>query len=173
MKTNWIKQTFLAGLAVVGLMGGTAIAQTVTTTFQVSASVAKNCFVSANNLAFGAYDGSSATPLDANTTIGVRCTKNTTFTVDLDAGVTPGATVAQRRMTNGTDDMLYNLYTDGTYGTVWGDGTNGTGQGSGTGAGLGAPQEQTLTVYGRIPGSQGTLSVGSYTETTITVTVNY
>jgi spore coat protein U-like protein len=167
--------------AVRGLAGATlmicasvAIAQsTATATFQVEASVSANCLVSASNLAFGAYDPSSATDLDVDTTVSVRCTKDTPFTVALNAGVTGGATLAQRRMTNGTDFMNYNLYTTAARTTIFGDGTGATATVAGTGAGLGVAQIQSVDVFGRIPASQSTLSVGTYTETTVTATVTY
>lgn len=162
----------LAGAILMTFAGLSSAAQS-TGTFQVQASVAVNCLVSANNLAFGAYDPSSGTDLDLNTTVSVRCTNGTPFTVALNAGATTGATLAQRRMTNGTDFMNYNLYTTAGRTTIFGDGTGGTGTMSGTGAGLGIPQAQTVIVFGRIPAGQSTLSAGTYTETTITATVTY
>ena len=169
-----LKNTIL-GIGGAALMIGTSVASAAqaTGTFQATASVNPNCLVSANDLAFGAYDPSSATDLDVNTTISVRCTRNTAFTVALNAGVTAGATLAQRRMTNGTDFMNFNLYTTAARATIFGDGTGGTGTIPGTGAGMGVPQAQGVTVYGRIPAGQTLLSTGTYTETTITATVTY
>jgi spore coat protein U-like protein len=166
--------------AVRGLAGATlmicasvAIAQSpATTTFQVQAAVVANCLVSANNLAFGTYDPTAA-DLDVDTQVLVRCTNGTGYTVALNAGVTPGATLAQRRMTNGTDFMNYNLYTAADHLTIFGDGTGGTATVGGTGTGLGVAQQQTVTVFGRIPTGQTTLPIATYTETTITVTVTF
>ena len=174
MKT--LLRSAILGLAGAALMicASVASAQSpATATFQVQASVNANCLVSASNLAFGAYDPSSATDLDVNTTVSVRCTKDTPFTVALNAGVTSGATLAQRRMTNGTDFMNYNLYTNGARTTVFGDATGGTATVGGTGAGLGVAQTQSVDVFGRIPAGQSTLSIGTYTEATITATVTY
>lgn len=175
MKT--LLRSAILGLAGATLMlmiyAGPASAQTATATFQVQATVNKNCLVSASDLVFGTYDPSSGTDLDVNTTISVRCTKDTPFTVALNAGVTGGATLAQRRMTNGTDFMNYNLYTAAARTTIFGDGTGGTATVGGTGAGLGAGQAQSVDVFGRIPAGQTTLSIGSYAETTITATVTY
>lgn len=162
----------LAG-AILMICAGVASAAQSTATFQVQAAVSANCLVSASNLAFGAYDPSSATDLDVDTSVSVRCTKDTPFTVALNAGVTSGATLVQRRMTNGTDFMNYNLYTTAARTTIFGDGTGGTGTVGGTGAGLGAAQAQSVSVFGRIPALQSTLSPGTYTETTITATVTY
>jgi len=141
---------------------------TTTTTFNATASVAAQCNVSAANLSFGAVNP-LITQTDATTTLTVNCTKNTPYTVGLDAGVTAGATIAQRLMANGANTMQYNLYTNAARSIIWGNSS-----GSwvpGTGAGL--PTAQTLTVYGRVASGQINLAVGNYQENTITVTVTY
>jgi spore coat protein U-like protein len=147
--------------------GGSSFATT-TTTFNTTASVAAQCNVSAGNLAFGAVNPLSS-QVDATTTITVNCTKNSPYTVGLNAGVTAGATIAQRLMANGPDTMQYNLYTDAARSNIWG---NSSGSWvSSTGAGLGIAQ--TLTVYGRVASGQTNLAVGNYQENTITVTATY
>ena len=139
-----------------------------TTTFNTTASVAAQCTVSTANLAFGAVNPLS-TQVDAAANLTVHCTKNSVYTVGLDAGVTTGTTIAQRLMANGADTMKYNLYTDSTRLTVWG---NSVGSWvTGTGVGIATPQ--TLTVYGRVGTGQVNLAVGNYQENTITVTVTY
>lgn len=141
---------------------------TSTTTFNTTASVAAQCNLSAANLPFGAVNPLS-TQVDATTTLTVNCTKNSPYTVGLDAGVTTGATIAQRLMANGSNTMQYNLYTNFARSSIWG---NSSGSWvSGTGAGLATTQ--TLTVYGRVASGQINLAVGNYQENTITVTVTY
>jgi spore coat protein U-like protein len=76
--------------------------------------------------------------------------------------------MAVRRLTSGANTLNYSLYTSGTYGTVWGDGTSGTAAVSGTGSGA----SQTFTVYGRIPSGQTSVPTGVYTDT-VSVTVTY
>lgn len=147
-----------------------ALALTASTTFQVSASVNKQCSVSAVNLTFPAVDPLSS-QTDGATTVTVNCTKNSPYTVGLSAGTTTGATIAQRLMANGTDTMNYNLYTTAARTTVWGNSAVAPTWVSGTGTGLG--NAQVLTVYGRVPTGQTNLAVGSYAETAITVTVTY
>lgn len=172
MKT--LLRNAVLGLAGAALMIGSNVASAAqsTTTFQVQAAVVANCLVTANSLAFGTYDP-TAVNLDVNTQVLVRCTNGTAYTVALNAGVTAGTTLAQRLMTNGTDFMNYNLYTTSGRTTIFGDGTGGTATVGGTGTGLGAPQEQTVTVFGRIPTGQTTLPIATYTETMITVTVTF
>ena len=145
-----------------------ALATVITATFQVQATVNKECAVSAVNLTFPADDPGN-TQNDGSTTVTVNCTKNTTYTVGLTAGTTAGATIAQRLMASGTDLMNYNLYTDAARSSVWGN-TAGSWV-SGTGAGMGTPQ--ALTVYGRVAGGQTNLAAATYTETAITVNVTF
>ena len=143
---------------------------TTTTTFNTNASVAARCNVSAANLSFGAINPLSS-QVDATTALTVNCTKNSPYTVGLDAGTTTGATIAQRKMANGADIMNYNLYTDAARTTIWGNSAVAPLWVSGTGAGLATAQ--TLTVYGRVASGQTNLAVGNYQENTITVTVTY
>jgi spore coat protein U-like protein len=171
MKSMFTLKNTQRALLAAGLIAATsAFAATTTTTFQVTANVAAQCNVSAANLAFGAVDPLGGN-VDQSTTVTVKCTKNSAYTVGLNAGATAGATIAQRLMANGADTMQYNLYTDAGRTTVWGNSAAAPAWVSGTGAGLGTAQ--VLTVYGRVPTGQPNLAVGSYTETAITVTVTY
>jgi spore coat protein U-like protein len=165
MRLNKISLAIVAaGLTV----AGSSLAATTSSTFQVTANVVAQCNISAANLGFGPVDPLGGN-VDASSALTVKCTKNSAYTVGLDAGTTTGATIAARKMANGVDIMNYNLYTDAARASVWGN-TTGT-WASGTGAGMGTAQ--TLTVYGRVPTGQTNLAVGSYTETTITATVTY
>jgi spore coat protein U-like protein len=167
---NLLTAVVTTGALLVAASG--APAATVTTTFQVSATVLKSCTVSATNLAFGNYtQGGGA--VDVNSTVSVSCTNGTTFTVALNGGTTSGGAIAQRLMSDGAGDTLqYNLYTTNTYATVWGDGSGSSATQSGSGAGLLTPQ--TLTVFGQLPDSAANKAepANSYTDT-ITVTVTY
>jgi spore coat protein U-like protein len=89
----------------------------------------------------------------------------------LDKGTTTGGSITQRLLANSGDTLQYNLYTDTSRQTLWGDGTTGSTT-SGTGAGYATTQ--TLTVYGRLPDNSTNQNapVGTYTDT-ITVTVTY
>src|SRR4030095_14198816 len=74
-----------------------AVAATATATFQVTASVATQCVVNAVDLGFGSVDPLGG-DVDQTTSVTVRCTKNTAYTVGLNAGTIAGATLAQRLM---------------------------------------------------------------------------
>lgn len=163
----------LAGAGALTAAAGSAMAATATTTFQVTATVNANCLVSATALNFGTYVP-TAGDMDVNSTVSVRCTRNTPFTVALDDGTTAGGSFAQRLMTNGADTLEYNLYTATARSVVWGDDTGSTDMVAGTGAGLAVANAQTLTVYGRLFDSvtNQAAPAGSYADT-ITVTVTY
>ncbi len=165
---NNTRRALLAAALAASMQG--AFAATTTTTFQVTANVAAQCSVTSADLAFGAVDPLGAN-VDQTTTVTVRCTKNSAYTVGLNAVTTTGATIAQRLMAYGADTMDYNLYTTAARTTIWGNSAVAPTWVSGSGAGLGNPQ--VLTVYGRVPTGQTNLAVGSYAETAVTVTVTY
>jgi spore coat protein U-like protein len=138
----------------------TSSGATTTSTFQVTATVASSCIVTATSLAFGNY---TLAQLDNSSTITATCTNGTTYTIDLDVGNFSGATTTTRRMTGpSAAGLSYSLFSDSGRTTNWGNATGSWVSGTGTGA------AQVLTVYGRIPANQTAL-IGSYTDT-VTVT---
>ena len=165
--------TSAIGAAVLVALSGAAGAATVQSNFNVTASVVKNCIVSSGDIAFGTYTP-AAGALAGSSTVAVRCTAGTGFTVALSAG--QEADYTTRKLNDGSGNELeYNLYTTNTYATIWGDGTDTTVTQSGTGAGMGAPQAQNLTVYGQLPdnaANQLAPPSASYADN-IVVTVTY
>lgn len=136
-------------------------------TFEVRATVIASCAVSAQDLDFGDYDPVAATPLDETTTISVTCTNGSDYDLLLDAGAGTGASIASRRMEDGSANQLaYSLYRDALRTQVWGE-TIDTDTMPGTGSGA----AQDVTIYGRVPAQQ-TAPAGDY-EDIVTVTVNY
>ncbi len=160
-----------ATLAAGVMAAGVAQSATTTATFAVTATVQSTCSASATALAFGTYTPGSG-GLTNNSTISVKCTKNTPYTVTLNAGATTGDAFTQRLMASGANTLQYNLYTTAGFATVFGDGTGGTGTATGTGAGIATAN--TVTVYGQLLDSAANQAAvpGSYTDT-ITVTVTY
>ncbi len=143
-----------------------------TTSIAVSAQVVKNCAVGATGVAFGQYYP-TAGALAANSTVSVKCTKSTTFTVSLDKGTTAGGSIAQREMSDGAGDVLqYNLYKDAAMSIVWGDGSGTSQTNAGTGSGMGTAV--TFTAYGSLPDVAANQGVppANYTDT-VTVSVAY
>jgi spore coat protein U-like protein len=157
--------------ALLGAAGSASAADPATTTFTVTATVVKNCTVSAVPLAFTYTPG--AGNVASNTTVSVSCTNGTTFNTELNAGTTAGGTIAQRLMTNGTQTLQYNLYTTAGLATPWGT-TVGTNTVAGTGAGMAAANAVVQTVFGQVPDTAPNNGEppGTYTDL-ITVSVAY
>lgn len=144
-----------------------------------AAANAASCGVTASPVAFGAYTSPGGSQIDSMGTISVTCTPDlillacsTSYTIALSAG---SGSYSQRRMTSGVNILNYNLYTDSSYGTVWGDGTSApVVPGTITTSILSLvclPGTRNTTVYGRVPGSQN-VGTGAYTDT-IVVTVTF
>lgn len=149
-------------------LAGTALADQKSTTFQVSASVKKNCLISAGNLVFG--DWTVETDTSTTSTITVRCTNSTAYVVNLDAGLNASGDIALRQMTGpGSVNVRYNLYTDADL--IWGNGTTGDNDG-GIGAGMGSPQSLTVTGKLLVADNQGAIEPGAFADT-VTATIVY
>jgi spore coat protein U-like protein len=160
-----------ATLATGVMAAGIAQAATTTTTFAVTATVQSTCSATAATLAFPNYTPGGGAQT-GNTTISVKCTKNTPFTVALNVGSTTGDAFAQRLMGSGANTLQYNLYTTSGLATIFGDGTGGTGTIAGTG--LGVATANAVQVFGQVPDSATNQAAvpGAYSDT-ITVTVTY
>jgi spore coat protein U-like protein len=166
MRSNVLAPVVAGALLITAANAGAA---TATTTFNVSAQVAANCLVAANDIDFGSYDGTTA--LTADGAVKVRCSNGLSFTIGLSAG---GGSYTQRLLTDGTNQLEYNLYTADSFGTVWGDGSGTTVTVGDVGEGMSATKELTHTVYGQLVNSDANQDapVGSYSDL-ITVTVTY
>jgi spore coat protein U-like protein len=166
-----MRKILTATLAAAAVAAGVAQAATTTTTFAVTATVLSTCSATAATLAFPNYTPGGG-PQIGNTTISVKCTKNTPFTVALNAGSTTGDAFAQRLMGSGANTLQYNLFTTSGLATIFGDGTGGTATVPGTG--LGVATAASVQVFGQVPDSATNQAAiaGSYSDT-ITVTVIY
>lgn len=149
-----------------------------TTTFDVTITITASCDISSGangveNLVFGSHD-SFQTNVDQTTELKVTCTNGAAYNIGLSAGINPSAAndVNARRMkgessspNNAGDYVPYNLYSDASRATVWGE-TVGTNTIASTGTGA----QQTYTIYGRVPSTNYT--VGDYRDT-VTATVTF
>lgn len=132
--------------------------------FTVSATIAKSCVVTANDMNFTAADFLTAN-IDNATTLQTTCTSGTAYQIGLGNGANASGTT--RRMAGGSSEFVrYELYRDSSRTQRWGNTLN-TDTVSANGNGL----AQTTTIYGRVP-AQTTPSPSSYSDT-ITVTVTY
>lgn len=135
-------------------------------TFYVRTTVASACSVNASDIEFGTY---ASTTVTGTSTLTINCTNGAPYTVSLGVGSGTGASFTNRYMTSGPNQLAYNLYTDNTYSaaSIWGDGTASTSVQTGTGSG----GNQTMTIYGQLPGGQSAYS-GSYVDM-VTATITY
>jgi spore coat protein U-like protein len=140
-------------------------AQSRTANLTVSASVVANCIVTAQEVAFGAYDPIGAnrtTPLDAVGSVTLTCTRGTSARVTLSLGRNP--TGATRRMANGSAFLAYELFADAGRANSW---TRTAFNPFGSGL---APSNRpfTMPVYGRVPAGQN-VPLGAYTDEVLVV----
>lgn len=164
----------LSAGALLATAGAAQAANPATTTIGVSATVLKNCTVTAPTaVAFGNYTPTAGN-VQATGAINVNCTKSTTFTVSLNKGTTAGGAIPQRLMSDGAGNTLqYNLYTTVADTTVWGDGTAGNGS-TQAGVGTGMGTSVVMSVFGLLPDNATNQAVppAAYTDT-VTVSVAY
>ena len=147
----------IAVLLMLGLMPWSELraqAQQADTSFKVSARVEAGCAMSASYALHG------------TTLLRATCTPNSGYQIGLNEGTSPGATVNQRKMVSGANALNYQLYSDSSRSTIWG---NTTGTDTVTGVGTGLAQDHT--VFGAIPAAQ-VVPAGDYADT-ITVRIYY
>jgi spore coat protein U-like protein len=151
-------------------MVGEVRAATATNTFRVELAIVSACditTVAPTDVDFGSRP-STATNLDSQGSLNVRCTVRSPYSIALDAGRN-GADVNSRKMLSGTDLVPYQLYRSAarTAADIWGS-TIGTGGNvlSGTGTGL----VQAIPVFGRVPSAN--FPAGVYSDR-ITASITY
>jgi spore coat protein U-like protein len=147
---------------------GTANAQN-TQNINVTAFVPNVCIVDVattqTTMLFDLSGVATATlPFDSTTVLAWRCSNG--FNTAISIG--PGASGDQenRAMFLGALSLPYNLYTDNTFGTIWGDGGGTTS--TVAIAGTGMANVGTTTVYGRIQLADAqAASTGIYNDTVL------
>jgi spore coat protein U-like protein len=154
----------LAGFALVWFAAESRLSgQSATASLTVSATVSKNCTISTAPVAFGAYDPLAASaPLDGTGTVTVTCTKGAVARVGLSAGSNPDGTIRRMGGQDAGEFLNYELYTDPSHSTVWGDIGD-------TPLDIPAAPDRNprnFTVYGRVAAAQNA-TVGSYTDTVV------
>jgi len=123
---------------------------------------AASCNVTAQSVNFGAYDPFATADLDGVGNIGIACDAEVTVTIALSTG---SGTYAARTLTDGSEQLVYNLFTSAQRMVVWGDGSGGSDTVSAT------VQNADIPVYGTVQARQN-VPAGTYTGT-IVVTVTY
>lgn len=150
--------------------GGTALSIG-SATFTVSATVDKDCLVTANTIDLGTVP-STAANITSSGTLGVTCSNGTPYYVGLapSDGSSTGAGTMKGALTGNTDLVPYQLSsTAGPSGTPWGNTATSTSVGNGVG-GIGSGLSQPMTVY--VTAANANFRPDSYSDT-VTVNVNY
>lgn len=147
---------------------GAQAQRSASTVLNVTAEVEAACIVSTTPIAFGTVDVTASANKDADGSLLITCTDNTTWSASAGVGSGTGATFSNRRMASGSNLLNYNIYTTAQRLTVFGDGTGGSIPVAGVGTGV----QQTVPVYGRVPGGQSSAPSGNYADT-VAVTVTY
>jgi spore coat protein U-like protein len=162
--------TSVAIAIVLALACRAASAGSATANLSVTATVQNACATSAGPMAFAPYTAGRS-PVTGSATITVKCSSGLAFKVALGPGATPGGSISQRLLSNGSQSLQYNLYTTSDLSSIWGDGTTGV-----TLSGM-APSEglaTSLTVFAELPDSamNRLATPGIYTDL-VTVTITY
>ena len=147
-----------------------AHARSVTANLPVTATVQSACTASAESMALAPYTAGGG-PVTGSAAITVKCSSGLAFKVALGPGVTPGGSISQRLLSNGSQSLQYNLYTTSDLSRIWGDGTTGvTLSGMASSEGLAT----NLTVFAEVPDSAvNRLAMPGIYRDLVTVTITY
>ena len=163
----------LMAIAVLGFaFSGTANAQTNMQNIDVTAFVPNVCIVDVatteDTMVFDLSGVATATlPFDAATTLAWRCSAG--YNTSISIGPGGSGDQENRVLLSGVIPLVYNLYTDNTFGTIWGDGTGTTN--TVPVAGTGMANLGSTTVFGRIPLVAAQAAVTGIYSDTVLVTI--
>ncbi len=136
-----------------------------------------SCSMAVTGVSFPTYNPLSATTVTSAGNVKITCGGVAGLLVPFDIALSSGVSnsFTGRTMKSGANALSYNLYTDATYSTVWGDGT---GSSSKLSSGilldvLGLAPASNYPVYGQIPGNQNTVVPSPNYTDTISVTLTY
>jgi spore coat protein U-like protein len=157
----------VALLSAVAFVPATVQAQA-TADLAVSATVIRNCTITAGTLAFGDYDpivAHATADLDQLGTFSVTCTRG--GATDVWVGMGNGLNYSGSRRMGGTGEFLsYELFSDSNRTTPWGNT-----QATGFTVTPNGRTPVTVNVYGRVTAGQDAVA-GSYADTVV-MTVNF
>ena len=171
MNRNTLKQALAGSAMVLAMLAMSNVNAQSTQDLDITAEVPEVCIIDVPGtdvlMDFGVLDVLPAVNFTQPADFSWRCSLGTAITIAIDAGLT--GTVDNRIMAGPGPGLAYNLYTDTTYGTVWGDGTASTVIVTETG--LGMATAGTSTIEGRILiGVAEAAGVGIYNDT-VTITM--
>lgn len=158
-----------AGAAAIVAVAAPASARQTTNTMEAKVRVFTGCSLQTRPLTFDASQAATANQIDATSSITIKCTPNTAYSIDIDKGLHSAGNSSNRAMRNVTTGALlsYDVYRDSPRTNVWGTGALKTAV-TGT-SGSGAPIN--IQLYGRVR-NPGKIAAGDYKDT-LTVTLNF
>lgn len=153
---------FLAGIA----LPAAASAATDQEAMPVTAEVITGCTITASPMSFGSLFGVTGAAR-TTATIGLRCTPNVAYGVELDYGLNKQG--QNRRMFNpvGNRYLRYRVFADAAYSQQWDERPRRQVSGNTGPTGI-----VTLTAYGEIPSVTNLSASGTYSDTVV-VTVAF
>ncbi len=170
MNRNTLKQALAGSAMVLAMLAMSNVNAQSTQDLDITAEVPEVCIIDAPTdtlMDFGVLDVLPAVNFTQSANFSWRCSLDTAITIAIDAGLT--GSVDNRIMAGPGPGLAYNLYTDTTYGLVWGDGTASTVIVTETG--LGMALVGTSIIEGRILiGDAEVAGVGIYNDT-VTITM--
>lgn len=135
---------------------------------------AASCSVGVS-LVFGSYNSIGGVVRDSLGQVTITCTGTANERVDYTLHSTAGSgSYSGRTALSANSSLTYNIYTDPSRTTVWGDGTSGTQPitGSFNINSSGTETQHEITIYGRIPAGQNLAKTGSYTDS-VAINMSY
>lgn len=133
-----------------------------------------SCSITADPLDFGTYNPLGASNADAIGNVSVQCgalIAGVTISYEVTLGAGMSGAYTGRTLSSGTDTLTYNLYTDASRTTIWGNGSSGTGTiTNGYLLQLLAPRVDDFPIYGRVPYGQN-VEAGSYTDSIVATVI--
>ena len=128
------------------------------------------CTISAvSPVTFPAYDVFNTMPTDGQGSVTYSCRGVGQNTVTMDLSEGGSGAFNPRQMAKGSERLAYNLFLDAGRGTIWGNGTGGTGH-----YGPVQPPNDTpvvVPIFGRIPAGQN-VTAGNFGDS-VTLTLNF
>lgn len=161
-----MKTARITAILAVAAAAPLAAAGTDTADLNVSATVSAVCNVTTTALDFGTVNPLTLASTDhtGTGTVNVNCSSGTAYTVALGNGDNYDTTNTARQMTDGSNMLTYELYSDAGHATAW-NATTTVAKTESDGV------ADALTVYGLIPAGQNPPN-GAYSDT-VTVTVTF
>ncbi len=130
---------------------------------------AATCTVSNDGLNFGNYNPLALTDTTTTVNVQVSCSglvSNVSYDIKLSSG--SSGNINTRKLLNGANEIVYNIYTESSYTSIWGDGITGNAV---VGTATAPAETKSHTGYAIIPHSQA-ITPGLYSDN-ITITLTY